>query len=255
MKKVIKYVILDIVKNRIVLFYTLIISLFSWSIFGLEDNESKGVLTLLNVVLLIVPLFSILFSTIYIYNCNEFIELLVSHPIKRKNIWNSLFFGLSFSLVSAFIVGAGIPIFYFVSLEKAFMIIVTGALITVAYSSIAMLCSILTRDKAKGIGLSIILWLYFSLLYDGLILFLLFQFSDYPIENMIVVVSALNPIDLARILILLKLDVSAMMGYTGAIFNVFFGSFYGLIFSFVILVLWIIIPYYISLKKFIKKDL
>lgn len=255
MNKVVKYVVLDIVKNRIIFIYTLLLSLFSWSVFGLEDNESKGILTLLNVVLLIVPLFSILFSTIYIYNSNEFIELLVSHPIKRKNIWNSLFFGLSFSLVFVFLVGAGIPIFYFVSIEKAIMIITTGIMITLVFSSIAMLCSILTRDKAKGIGLSIILWLYFSLLYDGLILFLLFQFSDYPIENAVVIVSALNPIDLARILILLKLEVSAMMGYTGAIFNVFFGSFYGLIMSFVILLSWIIIPYYISLRKFIKKDL
>ncbi len=255
MNKLIKFVIIDIIKNRIVLFYTLVLLLFTFSVFGLEDNESKGVLTLLNVILIIVPLFSILFSTIYIYNSSEFVELLVSHPIKRKNIWNSLFLGLSFSLVLAFILGAGIPILYFVDLEKSLMMVTTGLLITIIYTSMALLCSILTRDKAKGIGLSILLWLYFSLLYDGLVLFLMFQFSDYPIETSVVVISALNPIDLARILILLKLEVSAMMGYTGAIFNNFFGTFMGLIISFSILVLWIFIPYFISLKKFIKKDL
>ncbi len=37
--------------------------------------------------------------------------------------------------------------------------------------------------------------------------------------------SALNPIDLSRILILLQLDVSAMMGYTGAVFKDFFGTY------------------------------
>jgi Cu-processing system permease protein len=65
-------------------------------------------------------------------------------------------------------------------------------------------------------------WLYFALIFDGLVLFLLFQFQDYPIENAMVGITAFSPIDLARIQILLHLDVSAMMGYTGAIFKDFF---------------------------------
>jgi Cu-processing system permease protein len=63
------------------------------------------------------------------------------------------------------------------------------------------------------------LWFYFSLIYDGLLLFFLFQFSDYPLEKAMIVLSSLNPIDLGRILILLKLDIAALMGYTGAVFD------------------------------------
>jgi Cu-processing system permease protein len=70
-----------------------------------------------------------------------------------------------------------------------------------------------------------------------------------------VAATALSPIDLARIQILLQLDVSAMMGYTGAIFKDFFGTSIGLIMSFLLLCLWVIIPFYISLKKFKNKDL
>ena len=113
----------------------------------------------------------------------------------------------------------------------------------------------MTRDKAKGIGIAIMTWLYFALLFDGLVLFLLFQFSDYPIENAMVGVTALSPIDLARIQILLHLDVSAMMGYTGAIFKDFFGTTVGLIVSFLLLCLWAVIPFFISLRKFNRKDL
>ncbi len=82
----------------------------------------------------------------------------------------------------------------------------------------------MARDKAKGIGVVILLWLYFSIIFDGLVLFVLFQFADYPLEKMMVGVVTLNPIDLSRILILLKMDVSALMGYTGAIFKDFFGT-------------------------------
>jgi Cu-processing system permease protein len=255
MNKILKYVILDIVKNKIVIIYAIILGLFSWSSFSLEDNASKGLLTLLNIILLIVPMVSILFSTIYIYNSSEFIELLVSHPIKRKKIWWSLFLGLSLSLMIAFLIGAGLPLFLFADLAKATMMTLVGTLITLVFVAIAFLSTILSRDKAKGIGMSILFWLFFALLFDGLILFLLFQFSDYPIEKMMVVITSLNPIDLSRILILLELDVSAMMGYTGAIFKDFFGTTLGLIVSFSLLLLWVLIPFGISLKKFRKKDL
>ena len=255
MKKIIKYVITDILRNKIVLAYTACLLAISFSVFSLEDNSTKGLLSLLNIILIIVPLISIIFSAIYIYNSAEFIELLVSQPLKRKAIWMSLFIGLSTSLSIAFLIGIGLPICIYEFSVIGIMMIVIGLFLTIVFIGIAMLAALQTRDKAKGIGITILLWLYFSLLFDGLVLFLLFQFADYPLEKMMVGISALNPIDLGRILILLKMDVSALMGYTGAIFKNFFGTTAGMTISFVILLLWIYIPVQISLRKFNKKDL
>lgn len=61
MFKVLKYVALDIFRNKIIIAYTLMLALFSWSAFALEDNVAKGLLTELNIILLTVPLFSVLF--------------------------------------------------------------------------------------------------------------------------------------------------------------------------------------------------
>lgn len=47
MNKIAKFIFLDIFKNKTVLFYTLVLSLLSWSVFNLEDNSTKGILTLL----------------------------------------------------------------------------------------------------------------------------------------------------------------------------------------------------------------
>ena len=255
MNRIIKIIFLDILKNKIILAYTLILAILSWSSFGLEDNSAKGLLTILNIILFTVPLVSILFATIYLYNSTEFIELLLSQPIKRKKIWLSLFLGLSLAMVLAFFIGAGIPLLINAPDSVGIMMLVIGCLITLVFVALAFLSSILTRDKAKGIGISIMGWLYFALLFDGIILYLLFQFSDYPIEKAMIVVTAFSPIDLARIQILLHLDVSAMMGYTGAIFKDFFGTSLGLLLSFSLLCLWIIIPFFISLIKFKNKDL
>jgi Cu-processing system permease protein len=235
--------------------YTIFLLVISLSVFNLEDNAAKGLLSLLNVVLIIVPLVSIVFSTIYIYNSAEFMELLVSQPLKRKNIWLSLFFGLASSLAIAFFVGTGIPILLYAATDTGLILGTMGLLLSVIFVSIAMLAAVLTRDKAKGIGVAILLWLYFSLIFDGLLLFVLFQFEDYPIEKTIIFLSALNPIDLGRILILLKMDISAIMGYTGAIVKDFFGSNYGFLFALLTLILWSFIPTWISLRKFNRKDL
>jgi len=255
MNRIIKFIVLDILKNKIVLVYTFILAALSWGVFSLEDNSTKGILTLLNVVLLTVPLVSVIFSTIYLYNSSEFIELLLSQPIKRTKIWWSLFFGLSSSLALAFLLGAGIPILLYAPADIGLMMILVGVFISTVFVSIAFLSSILTRDKAKGIGIAIMLWLFFALLFDGIVLFLLFQLADYPIEEMMVGVTAFNPIDLGRILILLHLDVSAMMGYTGAIFKDFFGTTLGMSVAFFILFLWVAFPFFISLIKFKRKDL
>ncbi len=255
MMRILKYVILDILKNKIVIAYAIMLALFSWSAFGLEDNSAKGLLTVLNIVLLTVPLMSVLFATIYVYNSGEFIELLVSHPVKRSKIWKALFAGLSLSMVTAYVLGAGIPLLLFAEWDIALMMIAVGSLLSVIFVALAFLSSILTRDKAKGIGTSIMLWLYFALLFDGLVLFLFFQFADYPIEKAVVFLSALSPIDLSRILILLRLDVSAMLGYTGAVFKNSFGSDWGLVVSFILLSIWITLPFYLSLRKFRSKDL
>ncbi|MES2395529.1 MAG: ABC transporter permease subunit [Bacteroidota bacterium] len=255
MRKVVKYVILDILRSKIIIAYTILLFLISFSVFSLEDNTAKGLLSLLNLELFIVPLVSIIFSTIYIYNSSEFIELLVSQPLQRKSIWLSLFSGLSTSLVVSFLIGSGLPILYFEPSPTGIIMILIGCMLSIIFVAIALLASVLTRDKAKGMGMAIFLWLYFAIIFDGLVLFLLFQFADYPLEKPMMALSAFNPIDLSRIIILLRLDVSALMGYTGAIFKDFFGTTTGFIAALLALGLWIAIPLYFSLRIFHKKDL
>ncbi|HRN92947.1 MAG TPA: ABC transporter permease subunit [Ferruginibacter sp.] len=255
MQKIIKYVIIDILRNKIVIGYTLFLLAITMSIFNLEDQSTKGLLSLLNIILIVVPLVCILFSAIYVYNSSEFIELLVSQPIKRSTILLSMFTGLSFSMVVAFLIGTGIPILLFEPTSTGITMMGMGVLLTLIFVSVALLTAVYARDKAKGIGWVILLWLYFSLLFDGLILFILYQFSDYPLEKAMVGVSALNPIDLSRILVLLKMDVSAMMGYTGAIFRNFFGTQYGFWIAIAVMLMWAFIPLFITLRKFKRKDL
>lgn len=255
MRTIIKYVVVDLVKSRIVLAYTLFLLAMSFGIFNIDENATKGIMSLMNLVLIIIPLVSIIFSTIYVYNSSEFIELLVAQPLKRKSLWMSIYSGLAVSLSLSFIIGVGLPVLIYDGSATGLTLIVGGLFLTLIFTGIALLASVLTRDKAKGIGVSILVWFLFTLIYDAIVLLLLFQFSDYPLEKPMIAITMLNPVDLSRILILLKLDISALMGYTGAIFKEFFGSVTGIGLSALMLFLWTIIPVLFSLKKFQKKDL
>lgn len=255
MNSITRFILTDLLRNKFILVYTLGLAALSWSIFALEDNSTKGILSLLNIILLITPLVSVLFSTIYIYNSAEFIELLLSQPIRRSRIWNSLFVSLLLSFTASFIIAAGIPIILFVDTNTALVMLLSGVFISAIFVSLAFLCSIVTRDKARGIGLAVMSWLYTTLLFDTLVLFLLFQFADYPIEGLVAGLTISNPVDLSRILILLQLDTSALMGYTGAIFNQFIGNTAGMVIAIAVLSVWWLVPYYTSLRKFNRKDL
>lgn len=255
MSKIIKYVIADLLRNRTIMVYTIVLLALSMAVFGMEANAEKGVASLLNIILFVVPLVSIIFSTVYLYNSAEFIELLVSQPLKRQTIWMSIFIGLAGAVSLAFLVGVGIPVILYAFMPSGIVLVLCGVVLSLVFVSIAMWASVRIRDKAKGIGLSILLWLYFALLFDALVLFLVFQFSDYPIENGMVAVSMLNPVDISRILILLQIDVSAMMGYTGAIFRNFFGTSGGMAITVVVLLLWVTVPLLLSNRFFKHKDL
>lgn len=255
MKKIIKYILLDITRNKIVIGYTVLLALTSLSVFNLEDNASKGILTLLNIISIILPMFSIVFSTIYLYNSSEFIELLISQPLKRRQIWLSLYAGLATSLCAAFFIGCGIPLLLYASGSTGVMVLSMGLLTTLIFIAIALLATVYTRDKARGIGVAILLWLYFTLIFDGIVLFLMFQWMDYPLEIPMIIASLLNPIDLSRIIILLQLDISVLMGATSAVFKEFLGNGLGITIAIATLLVWAVIPLWLSARKFNRKDL
>jgi Cu-processing system permease protein len=255
MLKVSRYVLYDILRNKIIIAYTLFLFIISMSFFRMEENESKALLSLLNIVLIVVPLVSIVFATIHYYNSYEFIELMLSQPMSRTRILLSEYAGVSLSLLSAFLTGVGIPVLFYAFNDTGLSLIFAGTALSLIFTSLAFLASVMARDKARGIGFALLLWFYFALVYDGLILLILFSFSDYPLEKLVLVLSALNPVDLARISIMLKMDVSVLMGYTGALYKDFFGDGTGMLFTAGIMMLWISAPVWYAIRVFKKKDL
>lgn len=255
MLKIVKYVVKDIIRSRIVIAYALILLAASFGLFNLGGDVSKGLIGMLSLVLLVVPLVCLVFGTIHFYNSYEFIELLASQPLKRRTILIGEFIGVAGALCGALLIGAGLPILLYAASATGFALLGVGLILTLVFVAMAFLGAVATRDKARGVGMAMMLWFYFALLHDGLMLLIMFAFEDYPLEKPTMAMIALNPIDLGRVIILLQMDISALMGYTGALMKDLLGTTAGITFGAGILFLWILAPLSLALWIFRRKDL
>lgn len=259
MLKILKYSFFDLMRSRWSYVYFAFYLLLGIVLLFLNNDLSKAVITLMNVIIVLVPLIGTIFGVMYYYNSKEFTELLLAQPLKRSSIFLGQYLGVALSLSMSLILGLGIP-FIFYGLFKSNVIwdfsllLITGTFLTLIFTALAFNIALSNENKIKGFGYAILLWLFLAVIYDGLFLMSLVIFEDYPLDKLSLFGTLLNPIDLSRTLILLKLDISALLGYTGAVFKKFFGTNFGLIISFIVLIIWFILPVLRIIYKSKKKD-
>ena len=257
--KIIKYQIKDNIQSRWIIGFFIFFMTFTYWLINFTGDAPKVILSILNMILIVIPLISLVFGSIYIYNNLNYIKFMLTQPIKRLSLYFGLYFGLVIPLLFCLTFGIGIGVLTFYPLFEEYLSIVILLLITglfqiLIFTAIAFLIATSNDDKLKGLGISIFVWLFFTIIYDGLILFILQTFQDYPLERIALGLTMINPIDLGRIFIILKFDVSALMGYTGAVFEDFFGNNVGLIISLSVQIIWFLISFIFGLKIFKSKD-
>ncbi|OCK42564.1 nitrous oxide metabolic protein [Tenacibaculum soleae] len=259
MLKILKYSFFDLLRSRWSYVYFFFYLIIGFVLLFLNNDTSKAVITLMNIIVVLTPLIGTIFGVMYYYNSREFTELLLAQPLKRTTIFLGQYIGVSLSLSLSLVLGLGIPflaygvmqstaIFNFISL------LFVGAFLTFIFVALAFNIALSNENKIKGFGYAILLWLFLAVIYDGLFLISLVVFQEYPLDQFSLFATMFNPIDLSRILILLKLDISALLGYTGAVFQKFFGTNFGMILSSLVLILWTVLPTLRIISKSKRKD-
>lgn len=259
MLKILKYSFYDLMRSSWSYVYFAFYLLLGIVLLFLNNDLSKAVITLMNVIIVLVPLIGTIFGVMYYYNSKEFTELLLAQPLKRSSIFLGQYLGVALSLSISLVLGLGIPfVFYGLFESNAIwdfsLLLVTGTFLTLIFTALAFNIALSNENKIKGFGYAILLWLFLAIIYDGLFLMTLIMFEDYPLDKLSLIGTMLNPIDLSRTLILLKLDISALLGYTGAVFKQFFGTSFGFIVSLVMLTIWVVLPVFRIVFKSKHKD-
>jgi Cu-processing system permease protein len=248
----------NVARSRWVLVYALLFFLLTDALFRFGGSGSRAVLSLTNVVLALIPLVSIVFGTMHVYHAREFIQLMLAQPVGRRSLFAGLYGGLALPLALAFLVGVGLPFAWHGGVVERvgplLVLLGAGVLLTLVFTALAFVVALGFQDRAAGLGAAILLWLFAAVLWDGFILIGVAAFRDWPLETPVLVATLLNPVDLARVLLLLQFDLSALAGYTGAVFERFFGAATGVALAVGALLAWVAAPLWLGQRRFRQKD-
>jgi Cu-processing system permease protein len=248
----------NVARTRWVLGYAVLFLLLTDALLRFGGSGSRAVASLTNVIIAVIPLVSIVFGTMHLYHAREFIQLILAQPVGRRSLFAGLYGGLALPLVLAFLLGTGIPfVWHGVALERPAPVLVllsSGTSLTLVFTALAFVLALRFQDRAAGLGAAILLWFAAAVLYDGLLLIGIATFRDWPLELPVLVATVLNPVDLARVSLLLHFDQSALAGYTGAVLERFFGAGVGTAAASLALVCWVVGPLWIGVRQFVRKD-
>ena len=259
MLKILKYSFFDLMRSRWSYVYFAFYLALGFVLLFLNNDVNKAVITLMNIIIVLTPLIGTIFGVMYYYNSKEFTELLLAQPIKRSTIFTGQYLGISISLTLSLILGLGIPfllygLFMSTAIFEFTLLLFVGTMLNFIFVALAFNIALSNENKIKGFGYAILMWLFLAVIYDGVFLISLVMLNEYPLDKFALFATMFNPIDLSRILILLKLDISALLGYTGAVFKEFFGTNLGFFLSFGVMFLWVIFPVWRIRAKLKKKD-
>lgn len=253
---ILRFQIGDVLRSRWVLVYGGLLLLLTDLLYRLGGSGDRVVLSLMNVILLLVPLMSVVFGTMYLYHARDFSTLLLAQPITRRSLFFGLYGGLTIPLALALVLGVGAPFLWHgaTAAGPLAFLLAAGVLLTASFVALAFLVAVWIDDRAQGLGGAVLLWLATGIVYDGLLLLVVVLFGAYPLERPLLALTFTNPIDLARVVLLLSLDAAALMGYTGAVFQRFFGTAWGIALAAASLVVWVAWPLAAGMARFRRKD-
>ena len=257
--KVARYQARDVLRSRWLALYGIFFLAVTEGLLRFSGGDARAILSIASIVLYIVPLVTLAFATVYLYSAREFIELLLAQPVDRRRLFFGLYLGLSVPLAVALVVGVCGP---FVAhgfddpTQRGMLAALLGAgvALTMIFSAVAFCIALWCEDRLKGLGAAIGIWMLCAIVYDGLVMAIVAAFADYPLERAMLALTLANPIDLARVMLLLQLDVSALMGYTGAVFQQFLGGAIGTLVAVGALSLWVAAPIALGVRAFRRKD-
>lgn len=225
----------DRMRNRWVLAVALVFTIFSLVIayFGGAQQGMVGfrsieftIASLVSLVIYLIPLIALLLGYDAIVGERErgSLGLLLALPITRLELLLGKYVGLALALTLSTVAGFGVvavllwkhmdtnALFHFVGF------VLSSVLLGLAFLSVAVLVSVLARDRTRASGMAIASWFFFVLVFDLLMLGALVLVSDKMSGDIFAWLLLLNPADIFRILNIFSLeDVSRMYGLASVV--------------------------------------
>ncbi len=213
----------DRLRNRWVLAVALVFTIFSLVIayFGGAQQGQVGfrsieftIASLVSLVIYLIPLIALLLGFDAIVGERErgSLDLLLALPITRLELLLGKYLGLALALTCSTVAGFGLVALVLAKHMSANALfhfsgfIISSVLLGLAFLSLAVLLSVLARERTRASGLAIATWFFFVLVFDLLLLGLLVTSGGQFAGEQFAWLLLLNPADVFRILNVFSLD-------------------------------------------------
>ncbi|MDR2219853.1 MAG: ABC transporter permease [Methylobacillus sp.] len=213
----------DRIRNRWVIAVAIIFTLFALAIvyFGAAQQGEVGfrnieltIASLVSLVIYLIPLIALILGYDAIVGERErgSLDLLLSMPITRLELLLGKFLGLSLALTCSTLLGFGLVGLLLAGQTDAealyhyagFMF--SAILLGLVFLSLAVMVSVLARDRARASGAAIGVWFLFVLVYDLILLGVLVLSGGEFGEDLFPLLLLFNPADIFRLLNIFSLE-------------------------------------------------
>ena len=230
---------------------------------GVQDF-SRTAVSLVQLVLLLVPLSSLLIGVLSLAPERGAAELLFSQPVSRRTVLAGQCLGLFAALAAAEAIGfgaAGLVIFSHAGGDGAagfLLLFLCSVLLTAVFLSLAALLAAgaVGRRRARALALALVVWFVAIVLFDVAALGVASLLPSGPASRVLIVSVLVNPADAVRTGALLGLQGTTAFGSASLAFLRFTkGPVGATALLSLSVVLWIVLPFAWAARRLERADL
>ena len=139
---------------------------------------------------------------------------------------------------------------------KYFIFIAVSLTLGLVFLSLAALLSIIAHRRPMAIVTGLIVWLFFLFIYDLIVLSAAYYVDEAYLRTMLYFSLLGNPIDIARVVVLMSLGGQAALGAAGAgLLRMFGGGVTAAIAATGLFIIWIVAPLVVAALMFRRQDM
>lgn len=249
------YDTINIFLSRWFWFYIIAFNGILYALRFFTNRPEQMFMSVLNSVLYFNLASVLIFAPLAWQNSADFISLVLSQPVSRRSVFGARVLSFAVPVILTTAVSLVVQMIYNLETREVLRILIAQGILQWIAICCGFLIAILIEDRMKAIAVAVGVAFLIGFALDALNLWIMINYSAYPLEKLVLFLSLLNPLALLKYLNMVEQNSSLWIGYAGLMLTrawkdgalQFIGA--------IALLIWSVVPLVIAWQWFERKDL